>query len=115
MKQWLSDSVRPIAPVLRSREVRNLVLTSPLMQATALRAYVAARDSRLLGPVAARLRGDGNGAANHSPPYDPTWVSLQISEARLSSRAAEEAIGFRARTSFDRGFPPPPSGCEHSG
>ena len=48
MKQWLSDSIRPIAPVLRSREVRNLVLTSPLMQATALRAYVAARDSQRL-------------------------------------------------------------------
>lgn len=106
MKQWLSDSIRPIGPVLRSREVRNLVLTSPLMQATALRAYVAARDSRLLGPVAARLRGDGNGngVANDSTTYDPTWVSLQISEARLSSRAAEEAIGFRAHTSFDEGF-----------
>jgi predicted dehydrogenase/nucleoside-diphosphate-sugar epimerase len=105
MRQWLRDSVLPLAPVLRSSEFRAFVLTSPLMQATALRAWVAARGNKALGPHLARVRGGGSdGTAAVSGSFDETWVQMQLSEARLSAGRAAATIGFRARVDFAEGL-----------
>src|SRR5262249_7471058 len=95
-RQWVRDSVLPLAPVVRSSEFRAFVLTSPLMQATALRAWVAMRGNKALQPRLARLRGGGGGGPAPTA-FDETWVQMQLSEARLSPARAANAIGFGAR------------------
>lgn len=104
VRQWVRDSVLPLAPVMRSSEFRAFVLTSPLMQATALRAWVAARGHRALGPQLARLRGGGGDVGAGGVSFDDTWVQMQLSEARLSAAHAQATIGFRARIDFAEGM-----------
>lgn len=106
LRTWLRDSVAPLGPVVRSREFKSFVLQSPLMQATALRAYVAVRGNERLQPYLARLRQDGSGAATADAPssWDETWLQMQLSEAHLSSTLATSMIGFRARIDFAEGL-----------
>jgi predicted dehydrogenase/nucleoside-diphosphate-sugar epimerase len=102
-REWMRDSVTPLAPVLRSREFRSFVFESPAVQATVFPAYLAMRKWRLLRPYVERMRGGGgaNGAGAH---YDENWTAMQLSEARLGAARAESLLGFRARIAFAEGL-----------
>ncbi len=104
--EWLKASVRPLAPVMRSKEFRAFVFESPAMQSTLFRAYLALRDKPLLSPLVANL-GSGKtamGAPNGETSYHELWTDLQLSEAKLSAARAESLLGFRARIAFAEGL-----------
>jgi predicted dehydrogenase/nucleoside-diphosphate-sugar epimerase len=101
----LKESVRPLPPLLRSAEFRALVLESPLMRSTALRAYLMARELRATRPLVERLR-KGSGAVKPAaaPAGDDVWLRLQASRARLSAAKANAVLGFRAQVDFEEGL-----------
>jgi predicted dehydrogenase/nucleoside-diphosphate-sugar epimerase len=104
-RQWLRDSVTPLAPVLRSREFRSFVFESPAVQATAFPAYLALRERRWFRPVVARMRSGGGGQANdEGRSYDENWTAMQLSEARLQGARADSLLGFRAQVTFAEGL-----------
>jgi predicted dehydrogenase/nucleoside-diphosphate-sugar epimerase len=108
LRAWVTDSARSFVPVLRTEEFRNFFFESPAMQATAFRLYLTLRNRSAFRPYLERLRGGGGApSANQSSgnrPFDEMWTVLQLSEARLSAKRAEERLGFRARTDFAEGL-----------
>jgi predicted dehydrogenase/nucleoside-diphosphate-sugar epimerase len=104
-KAWVRDSFRPLLPVLGSPEFRSFVLKSPLMQATAFRAYLFLREKKSLGARLSRLKNAA--AQNRSASrrdWNEHWINLQLSESRLSPARAERLIGFKARIDFAEGL-----------
>jgi nucleoside-diphosphate-sugar epimerase len=102
---WLRASVRPLAPVLRSREFRAFVLDSPLMRATAFRAYLVLRTHPSARRRLEKLLASGDAPTRASAArYDANWVQMQMSEARLSVSRLETVLGFKADVSFEEGF-----------
>jgi predicted dehydrogenase/nucleoside-diphosphate-sugar epimerase len=104
LSSWLADSLRPIAPILRSREFRAFFFGSPAMQATAFRAYLALRHSPRVQPWLARLRSAGDAPLAPAPALDENWSQMQLSEARLDGTRAARVLGFRPRIDFAEGL-----------
>ncbi len=104
-RAWVRDSFRPLLPVLGSSEFRSFVLKSPLMQATAFRAYLFLREKQSLGARLSRLK---NGAAQNRSGsernWNEHWINLQLSQARLSPARSEQLIGFTAQIDFAEGL-----------
>jgi nucleoside-diphosphate-sugar epimerase len=100
---WLRDSFRPVLPVLRTSEFRSFVLESPLMKATAFRAYMALRERP---SVQARLGvlKDSRGRGPAGLKWSKRWLNLQLSAARLSSQRAAQELGYRSRVDFTEGL-----------
>ena len=104
-KAWVRDSFRPLLPVIGSQEFRSFVLKSPLMQATAFRAYLFLREKQSLGARLSRLKNAA--AQNRSASernWNEHWINLQLSEARLSPARAERLMGFTAQIDFAEGL-----------
>lgn len=104
-RAWIRDSFRPLLPVLATSEFRSFILSSPLMRATAFRAYLSLRERP---SVSARLSKLKNGA-DQAPlgsrsKLSEHWLTLQLSEARLSAVRAEQLIGFKAQIDFTEGM-----------
>lgn len=106
LREWVADSARSLVPVLRTEEFRAFFFESPVSRATAFRLYLALRNRSSLRPYLERLREGGNSTQkiSQSGRFDEMWTALQLSEARLSSARAEEALGFRARVNFAEGL-----------
>jgi len=104
-RAWIRDSFRPLLPVLATSEFRSFIVSSPLMRATAFRAYLFLRE---LPSVSARLSKLKNGANQTRPGCERKlsehWLKLQLSEARLSAVRAEQLIGFKAQIDFAEGL-----------
>lgn len=106
-RAWLRASFRPLLPVLRSDQFRAFVFESPLVQATIFRAYLALRDKQTLRRYIAGLRStsaDAESVNGARQAFNELWSTLQLAEARLSSRRAEDVINFRARVDFSEGL-----------
>jgi predicted dehydrogenase/nucleoside-diphosphate-sugar epimerase len=104
IRGWLRASVQPLWPILRSPEFRAFVHESPVVRATALRAYLALRNTRMFRRYATRCRPRAASVDEHSGEFDRDWTNMQLSEARLSSALAEAVLGFRARVDFAEGM-----------
>lgn len=105
VKAWIRDSFRPLLPVLGTSEFRSFILNSPLMQATAFKAYMKLREIPSVSARLSRLRNGGSQSANGSRhKLSEHWLTLQLSEARLSAARAEELIGFKAEVDFADGL-----------
>jgi nucleoside-diphosphate-sugar epimerase len=101
---WLRGSFKPLLPVLRTQEFRSLVTESPLMQATVFRAYLALRENKAVRAKLERMRNGQVGAPETQKCWNKHWISLQVSEARLSAARAQEKLGFRAQVGFAEGL-----------
>ena len=106
-REWLIDSVSPLAQVLRSDEFRSFIFESPAAQTFLFPAYLKMRNWKVVRPYVERMRA-GRGAAGVGAPagkrFDEMWTALQFSEARLSSSRAESLLGFRAQAGFSEGL-----------
>jgi nucleoside-diphosphate-sugar epimerase len=100
--RWVRDSISPVAPILRSQEFRHFFFASPLMQATAFKAYLRLREHELVKKRLTRLRALP--PTPSAPAFDPTWVQMQFSQARLSNARARRDIGFAPAIDFDAGL-----------
>ena len=104
---WVRESVRPLFPIIKSRDFRAFVMESPAMRATVFRVYLALRGKPIFRPYLERIRdgasaADSNAADNKG--FSEMWTMLQVSEARLSSERAAALIGFRPRVGFAEGL-----------
>ena len=105
LRQWVGDSLRPLLPVLRSREFRAFIFESPAVQATVFQGYLALRNSRAFKPYLEKLRSNSSAIGpSNAVDFDEMWTALQLSDARLYSAKAESLIGFRANVSFSEGL-----------
>ncbi len=107
VRAWVRESVRPLIPVIKSRDFRDFVMESPAMRATVFRGYLALRRKPILSPYLEKLRGGASSASSNSAPkkaFSEMWTMLQLSEARLSSERAAAVVGFRPRVGFAEGF-----------
>jgi predicted dehydrogenase/nucleoside-diphosphate-sugar epimerase len=102
LTRWVRDSLTPLAPIVRSAEFRHFFFASPLMQATAFKAYLRLRENKLGQRWLSRLRSSS--PPSPPPSFDPTWVQMQFSQARLSSERARREIGFVAAIDFAEGL-----------
>ena len=107
LRGWLRESVRPLVPIIRSRDFRAFVMESPAMQATLFRLYLSLRGKQIFRPYVEKIR-NGSSVSDSGAPgkkaFSEIWTALQVSEARLSPERAASLIGFRPRISFAEGF-----------
>jgi predicted dehydrogenase/nucleoside-diphosphate-sugar epimerase len=107
VRGWLRASIQPVWPILRSAEFRAFMHESPVVKATALRAYWTLRNIEMFRRYAARYRRSAVSATDKDEPgaeIDMDWSNMQLSEARLSPALAEAVLGFRARVDFAEGM-----------
>jgi predicted dehydrogenase/nucleoside-diphosphate-sugar epimerase len=104
VREWLRASIRPVWPILRSREFRAFLHESPVVKATALRGYLALRNQTMFRRYATRFRRQAARVDEHSGDFDRDWTNMQLSEARLRPTLAEAVLGFRARVDFAEGM-----------
>jgi nucleoside-diphosphate-sugar epimerase len=106
-REWLIDSVSPLAQVFRSDEFRSFVFESPAAQAFLFPAYLKIRNWSVVKPYVEKMRARGgavDASAHANKRFDEMWTALQFSEARLSPSRAESLLGFRAHAGFSEGL-----------
>ena len=97
----LAGSGRSLRRVLASDSFRQFLTEDPLARATLFRLYLWTRD---FGPVK-RTRNNLQNARSLGaiPEASAQWLTLQTSQARLSSARLKQTTGFHASWSFERG------------
>ncbi len=99
---WARKSASRLGSLLRSNELRALILESPLIAATVVPMYQALKRTGPLGTLVARQQPSGARVA--PPPKEHEWTALQLMDARLSSARAQTVLGFRPRVPFTEGM-----------
>jgi len=98
----LAASGRSFRRVLASDAFREFLTQDPLARATLFRLYLGTRNTGPMKKVKSNLQQVRSLATRNAP--SAQWLSLQTSDARLSSARLFAATGFKASWPFERGL-----------
>lgn len=97
----LAASGRALRRVLASESFKDFVTKDPLAKATLFRFYLRTRDTGMMKKAKSRL--DEARSTEVGAEASAQWLTLQTSQARLSTSRLQSATGFKPTWSFERG------------